>query len=139
MRFYRWALTIALAVGAAAVVACSDAPQQGAAMAGADRASSQPASTAIDTGVVFVDVRTEREYRAGHVEGAIHIPHDRMAERYEELEQYEDRQIVVYCRSGRRSEIAERILEERGFDNVINGGGLRELASQGVPTTANCC
>ncbi len=141
MKLSRWTLALALALGVSGV-ACSDAPQQRTAQRAqpsmAERAGAPAADSNVDTNVVFVDVRTEREYRAGHVEGAIHIPHDRMAQRYEELERFEDKQIVVYCRTGRRSAMAERILEERGFE-VINGGGLRQLAGQGVPTTANCC
>lgn len=142
MKLNRWMAVIGVAIGAAAG-ACADAPGERAdartESSIAERAGAPSAAATVDTNIVFVDVRTDREYAAGHVEGAIHIPHDEMAERYQELERYEDKQLVVYCRSGRRSGIAERVLEDRGFDNVINGGGLGDLASQGVPTTANCC
>ena len=118
---------LALGVGAA----CADT-DRGATVE--DRPATEAAVTA-DSDVVYVDVRTREEWDAGHVEGAIHIPHTEMAERHDELEQYEDQTIVVYCRSGRRSGIAKRILEGEGFDNVINGGGLRDLRAEGVPTT----
>lgn len=85
--------------------------------------------------VVYVDVRTADEYEAGHVEGAIHIPYTEMRERHEELEPYADREIVLYCQSGRRSGIARSILEEEGFTRLVNGGSLDALEARGVPTT----
>jgi phage shock protein E len=60
-----------------------------------------------------------------------------MRERHEELEPYADQQLVLYCRSGRRSGIAMDILEEEGFTNLVNAGGLRDLQAQGVPTTGS--
>jgi phage shock protein E len=83
--------------------------------------------------VVFVDVRRPDEWAAGRVSGAIHIPHTELAERWPELEAYRDHDIVLYCRTGRRSGIAEQILKEAGFERLHNGGGLVDLARQGVP------
>lgn len=139
MKFGRWIVVLALgAVGAAA--ACADPPQSQA-TEGADRVAEAPqaAIAPADTNVVFVDVRTDQEWEAGHVAGAIHIPHTEMEARHDELEQYEDKQIVVYCRSGRRSGIAMDILESEGFDNVTNGGGLVDLRAQGVSVSPDCC
>ena len=121
----RWAMVGAMVLGLG--TACADAPER------------SGGEAATDTDIVYVDVRTDAEFAAGHVEGAIHIPHTEMADRYDELEQYRDDEIVVYCRSGRRSGIAKSILEDEGFDNVTNGGGLTDLHAQGVPTTPNCC
>ncbi|MDX1673682.1 MAG: rhodanese-like domain-containing protein [Longimicrobiales bacterium] len=123
MKYARAARIAAMVVMGLGVAACSDAPD------------ARAGQVAADSDVVYVDVRTQEEFEAGHVEGAIHIPHTEMAERYGELESYEDREIVLYCRSGRRSGIAQSILEEHGFDNVVNGGGLRDLQARGVPTT----
>ena len=64
--------------------------------------------------MLYVDVRTPEEYAAGHVKGALLIPYDEMDERWEELSPYSDRQIALYCRSGRRSGIAEDVLREKG-------------------------
>lgn len=142
----RWVIAVlALAVGSVGVgAACSDAPERRAETATADRPAAEAArgrtdAAAADSTVVYVDVRTEREYEAGHIKGAINIPHTEMDERYDELERYEEREIVVYCQSGRRSGIAKGILESQGFGDVTNAGGLRDLRAQGVPTTANCC
>lgn len=83
--------------------------------------------------VLYVDVRTPEEFAAGHVEGALLIPHDQMASRWSELAPYRDREIRLYCRSGRRSGIAEQILVEQGFTNVVNAGAFEELRAAGVP------
>ena len=69
--------------------------------------SASPPEIGEDEEVVFVDVRTPAEYAAGHVEGAVHIPHTEMDRRYGELTEYADDEIVVYCRSGRRSGIVK--------------------------------
>jgi phage shock protein E len=128
---------VALGVGAA----CDQAPRPGD-MGGAEAAAQQPAGEALATnggatesGVLYVDVRTPEEFAAGHVTGAINIPHSEMAHRYPELEQYGDKDLLLYCRSGRRSGIATRILEDVGFGNVRDVGGLSGLEAQGIPTT----
>lgn len=119
---------IALLVLGVAIPACDGAPADDRAPA-AERAETMAAEE-----VVYVDVRTPEEYAAGHVAGAINIPHTEMRERHEELEPYADRQLVLYCRSGRRSEIAKEILEDEGFTDLVNAGGLQDLQARGVPT-----
>jgi len=66
---------------------------------------------------ILVDVRTESEFRKGHIEGAVNIPVDDLRERLNELDK--TKTIVVYCRVGLRGYIADRILSQRGF-NVLN-------------------
>jgi phage shock protein E len=83
--------------------------------------------------VVYVDVRRPDEWAAGRVEGAIHIPHTELSARLNELEEHRAAEIVLYCRTGRRSGIAEAILREAGFERLHNGGGLGDLARQGLP------
>jgi len=61
---------------------------------------------------LVLDVRTQDEFDAGHVPGAVLIPHDQLAARIDEVPA--DRDIVVYCHSGRRSTLAERVLVENG-------------------------
>jgi NADPH-dependent 2,4-dienoyl-CoA reductase/sulfur reductase-like enzyme/rhodanese-related sulfurtransferase len=67
---------------------------------------------------LVLDVRTDKEFAAGHVPGATHIPIDSLRARYELLPK--DRPIWVHCRSGFRAHLAVRILKERGFSNVAN-------------------
>jgi|SRR5690554_2374827 len=66
----------------------------------------------------IVDVRTPKEFAAGHYEGAINIPISEVEEHFEKFKGHD--QIVVYCRSGARSGKAKDILENEGFTDVIN-------------------
>ncbi|MXQ55373.1 rhodanese-like domain-containing protein [Shimazuella alba] len=76
---------------------------------------------------VFVDVRTQEEFDDAHVENSIHIPYDEMEHRYEELASYKQKNILLICRSGMRSQVAAQILAEQGFEKLFNlEGGLLE-------------
>ena len=80
----------------------------------------------IKDGALLVDVRTPSEYEE-HISGAINIPHLQINDRLSEFGSDKERQIVVYCRSGHRSEIAKSMLEKAGYKNVCNGGGYEDL------------
>jgi len=73
----------------------------------------------------IVDVRTIQEFEEGHLEGTINIPLQSLSDSIESLIQYRD--IIVICRSGKRSANAKAELEEAGFNNVYNGGGWKHL------------
>ena len=68
----------------------------------------------------IVDVRTEDEYNTGHIAGSINIPVDNLGQ----IDVSKDTKIIVYCRSGGRSLAAVDILNEMGYTNVYNMGGL---------------
>lgn len=75
---------------------------------------------AIKDGAFLVDVRTPAEFSGGSVKGAINIPLDKVPS---QLAKFKNKKsIVVFCRSGNRSSQAKSILENNGFQNVINGG-----------------
>jgi phage shock protein E len=74
----------------------------------------------------WIDVRTADEFSAGHVDDAVNIPYGEITERIAEVTQNKDELIYVYCRSGRRSGIAKDMLDEAGFTNVVNLGGLED-------------
>jgi rhodanese-related sulfurtransferase len=65
-----------------------------------------------------LDVRSGEEYAAGHVPGAVNVPYDQVAARIAELPK--DRQIVLYCRSGRRVGIAAEVLAANGFKSLAH-------------------
>ncbi|MFN3532994.1 MAG: FAD-dependent oxidoreductase [Candidatus Brocadia sp.] len=65
---------------------------------------------------VLLDVRTEIEYKSGHIKGCKHIPLDKLASRVHELDS--SKEIVTYCRAGLRAAHAYRILKNAGFSNV---------------------
>ena len=75
---------------------------------------------------VILDVRTDMEYRKGHLDSVMHIPVDEIRDRMEELPK--DKKIYVYCQSGLRSYIACRILKQKGFEcyNISGGYGFYE-------------
>ncbi|MFC4076562.1 rhodanese-like domain-containing protein [Salinithrix halophila] len=76
---------------------------------------------------VWVDVRTDAEYGEGHIPGARHIPFDEMEERHGELAEMKEKEILLICRSGRRSVIAAHTLADKGFTRLVNlKGGMLE-------------
>lgn len=81
-----------------------------------------------DPNTYLVDVRTESEYSAGAIPTSINIPFDVIADNLPT----EDRtaRIIVYCRSGNRSGIAQDTLEELGFTNVTNFGAVSNWKGQ---------
>lgn len=87
-------------------------------------------AAAIKKGAKIIDVRTDREFKSGHLDAAANIPHQDIAKRIAEVSSNKDDFIVVYCRSGRRSGIAQKILQSVGYKNVINGGGFAPLSAE---------
>ena len=75
---------------------------------------------------LIIDVRTQAEWNNGHLEGAILIPYDVIAEKIRSIVKEKHRKIYVYCRSGRRSQIAKESLEKLGYRDVVNLGSLEE-------------
>ena len=72
---------------------------------------------------LVLDVRTEAEYRDGHVPGAVHIPYDELPRRLAEIGNDTSQPIVVYCRTGRRAAVAQKTLVQAGFSDtrVLHG------------------
>jgi phage shock protein E len=68
--------------------------------------------------LLLLDVRTAKEFAEGHVPGAVNIPHDELAARLPGLEAERGSDVVVYCRSGRRAEIALDLLAKAGFERL---------------------
>jgi rhodanese-related sulfurtransferase len=63
-----------------------------------------------------LDVRTPEEYASGYVPGAVNIPHDQLASRLAEVPK--DKEIVLYCRSGRRTALAADVLAANGYKKL---------------------
>lgn len=76
---------------------------------------------------VLIDVRTADEFAAGALPGAEQIDFEQIASRISAIAPDKDTPIILYCRSGRRSGIAEENLRAMGYSNLINGGGYEEL------------
>lgn len=82
--------------------------------------------------LIVLDVRTQSEYNKGHLENAFLIPLEELESRIDELSQFKDTEIVVYCHIGHRSSEASRILDAQNFTkvyNVLNGITAWETAN----------
>ncbi len=76
-----------------------------------------------DSEMLILDVRTPREYAAGHVPGAINMPHTSITSQLEKLQEHKNKAIVIYCKSGRRAGMAEQILSDAGFKQLLHLDG----------------
>jgi phage shock protein E len=75
-------------------------------------------------GVAMLDIRTDKEYKQGHIPGSVHIPLSDLGSKGKKLRK--DKGIVVYCQNGNRSIWAIKRLMGMGFTNLYNlrGGYL---------------
>lgn len=90
------------------------------------RAEDEPALPR-DGSVQLVDVRTQAEYAAGHIDGFINLPVDQLREHLEQLDK--TKPVYLVCQSGLRSYIASRILKGSGFACSHLAGGYRFYAA----------
>ncbi|WP_083823630.1 rhodanese-like domain-containing protein [Ochrovirga pacifica] len=76
--------------------------------------------------IQLIDVRTEKEYNQGHIENAIHMDVLLPSFKKDLVKLYKNKPIYLYCKSGRRSITALRILQKNGFENAcdLKGGFL---------------
>ena len=86
----------------------------------------QQAKEIMDSGEAYIllDVREQEEFDEAHIPGAILIPYTEIDAKAEEILPEKDAQILVYCRSGRRSKIASESLVNLGYTNVKEFGGI---------------
>lgn len=80
--------------------------------------------------LVFLDVREDDEWSAGHIEGSLHIPMGELAARQDELPR--DRPVAVVCRSGNRSAAVTEALTRAGYDAENLVGGVAEWKGVGL-------
>ena len=77
-------------------------------------------------GVTVVDVRQPDEYAAGHIPGAVLVVNEEIGDQPPEALPDKDAELLVYCRSGRRSKEAAQKLADLGYTNVYEFGGILE-------------
>ncbi len=81
---------------------------------------------------MLLDVRTPEEYAEGHIQGATLIPVQVLAEHLAEVPK--DKQVYVYCHSGKRSAMASKLLAEHGYTRIENVvGGITAWKDAGFP------
>ena len=73
---------------------------------------------------IILDTRERDEFDEGHIAGSILIPYTEIENKAEEMLPDKNIQILVYCRSGRRSKIASESLAKLGYINVKEFGGI---------------
>jgi phage shock protein E len=79
---------------------------------------------------IWIDVRSSEEFSQGHLPGAVNIIHTEISDKIGTVTLDKNAEIKLYCRSGRRSGIAEAALKELGYANVHNVGGYEELSAK---------
>ncbi|WP_297929410.1 rhodanese-like domain-containing protein [uncultured Aggregatibacter sp.] len=99
-----------------------------ASMSETEKAMAQQANTK----GVWIDVRSAEEFNAGHLQNAINIPHEQILDRIQAVSPDKDAPINLYCRSGRRAEVALNALKKAGYTNVTNHGGYEDLVKKGM-------
>ena len=82
---------------------------------------------------LVVDVRTDREWKAGHIDGALHIPLGDLSKRASEIPR--DRAVATMCEGGYRSALAASLLSRAGVDQVANS---HRRNGRLAPTASRC-
>lgn len=86
---------------------------------------------------LLLDVRTDHERERAVIKPSLHIPLHDLPDRIDDLRAYEERPIIAYCHHGIRSLSACRILQQEGFQNLLNlEGGIDAYAREtdaGIP------
>ena len=103
-------------------------------VSGVTQVNTLEATRLINQDALVLDVREDKEFTAGHIPKARHIPLSALANRLTELEKFKHKPIVVNCRSGQRSARACSILKKNGFENAVNlAGGIMAWESANLP------
>jgi rhodanese-related sulfurtransferase len=85
-----------------------------------------------DSSLFVLDVRTPQEFSAGHVPGAVNIPYDEVASHLAEIPK--DKDVVLYCKSGRRAGLAAEVLEANGYTKLEHlQGDMQAWLQDGRP------
>ncbi|MEG2195695.1 MAG: rhodanese-like domain-containing protein [Terrisporobacter sp.] len=69
---------------------------------------------------LLLDIRTKEEFLENSIDRAVNVPLQELIFNMDEIEEYRDRKIVVYCRSGHRSITACNLLYMEGFEVLYN-------------------
>ena len=101
---------------------------QAAAAKPAEKTAAQPAKAK----GIWIDVRTPEEFKEGHLKDAVNIPVDQIGARIGSVSPDKSAPVNLYCRSGRRAEVALAELKKAGYTNVTNHGGYEDLLKKGL-------
>ena len=84
----------------------------------------------------IIDVRDVKQYQAGHILNAVHVPLTGLEERLPKLDKFKGQTIIVVDEAGKEAGKASAILKNAGFKPVISlSGGMNKWVSEGLPVT----
>lgn len=94
----------------------------------------QQAQSMFRQGALVLDVREPHEYAEVHAQGALLVPLAQLKARSNEFRAFENKPVVLICRSGQRSAVAAEMLAQQGFKQVHNvQGGIIAWEKAGLP------
>lgn len=82
-----------------------------------------------DSDALFIDVRTVAEVASGTLSNSLHIPVETIPHAVNSLTKYRQSPVVLYCKSGIRSDAAAEFLRQQGFLHAWNGGGYTDIVT----------
>lgn len=134
LNFLKASLAALAVLAAVGVVSCEARKGPVEARPAVETVAPLEAKRLIDGGIFVLDVRTASEHARGHIEGARLIPVQELVRRIWELEPVREKELLVYCRTARRSAAASRILADHGFRKVYDlSGGTVAWRRAGLP------
>ena len=105
-------------------------------LSGVEQADTLKATRLYNDDALVLDVREDKEFAAGHIPKAKHIPLSQLSGRIKELDKFKGKPVLVTCRSGQRSASACRMLKKAGFETVYNqAGGIIAWERANLPVT----
>lgn len=85
-------------------------------------------------GVTFLDCRTSKEFKSGHIPGAVNIPRGLLEFKIAKKIPDKNAQIIMYCKSGGRGCLACESIGKMGYKNIKNmDGGWKAWSKAGYP------
>ena len=94
------------------------------------RGPAEPARAPLPDNALVIDVRSPGEYASGHVQGAINLPLNCFEQEIGRVAPDKNVPVMMYCLSGGRSGGACRLMQQLGYQQVINGGSAGAVALQ---------
>lgn len=77
-------------------------------------------------GALVIDVRSDKEYKEGHIKDAKNVSLENIDKEIEKVEPNKDKKIILYCNSGKKSGQATEKLKKLGYKNVVNAQGVKQ-------------
>ena len=85
---------------------------------------------------LLLDVRSKEEFQSSHITGAVNISHDILVQNLTAINEFKTKNVVVYCKSGRRAGLAIDVLKENGFQHLAHlSGDMQEWQKANLAIT----